>query len=87
MPAPRQAQEAATQGTPISPSVFIWEVVRWEIPEAALRLHRVNVVLPLQGCANRYMCFRTIVLTTCEIADQVRNDGEALKAFKSVKAR
>lgn len=29
------------------PSVFIGEVVRWEIPEAALRLHRVNIVLPL----------------------------------------
>ena len=26
---PRQAQEAATQGTPISPSVFIREAVRW----------------------------------------------------------
>ena len=58
-----------------------------QLPEAALCLHRVNVVLPLQGCAYRYMYFRTIVLTTCEIADQVRNDGEALKAFKSVKAR
>ena len=44
---PRQAQEAATQGTPISPSVFIGLDVRWKIPEAALRLHRVNVVLPL----------------------------------------
>ena len=58
-----------------------------QLPEAALCLHRVNVVLPLQGCAYRYMYFRTIVLTTCEIADQVRNDGESLKAFKSVKAR
>ena len=51
---PRQAQEAATQGTPISPSVFIALDVRWEIPEAALRLHRVNVVLPLQGCVSLY---------------------------------
>ena len=60
---PRQAQEAATQGTPISPSVFIGLGVWWEIPEAALRLHRVNRVKPFQGCVYRYMYFRTIVLT------------------------
>ena len=28
---PRQAQEAATQGTPISPSVFIGWAVRWDV--------------------------------------------------------
>ena len=72
---PRQAQEAATQGTPISPSVFYW--VGCAVGCVDIYVFLVFYVMR----TNVLSCLRWF-----EIADRVRNERGWMDGFKSVEA-